>query len=103
MDRVIEKKRWSMKRIPPIAGVLGLIASACLNNTGKPKLNVAQDRLMISEDSKRNFQEFILINGLVLPIQTMYLDAIEGGRVEELNAEDGVMLKKGQTMIKNDK
>ena len=92
-----------MKRILPIAGgiaLVGLIAAAYLNTTGKPKLNVEQDRLMISEVSKGNFQEFIPINGVVLPIQTIYLDAIEGGRVEELYAEDGAMLKKGQPIMK---
>ena len=54
MDRVIEKNKWSMKRILPIVGgvvVVGLVAAAYLNTTGKPKLNVEQDRLMISEVS----------------------------------------------------
>jgi HlyD family secretion protein len=103
MDRVIEKNKWSMKRILPIAGgvaLVGLIAAAYFNTTGKPKLNVEQDRLMISEVSKGNFQEFIPINGVVLPIQTIYLDAIEGGRVEELYVEDGAMLRKGQPIMK---
>ena len=103
MDRVIEKKKWSMKRILPIVGgavVVGLIATAYLSNTGKTKLNVAQDRLTVSEVSKGNFQEFIPINGVVLPIQTIYLDAVEGGRVEDVLVEDGTMVKKGQPLMK---
>ncbi|MCU0467929.1 MAG: efflux RND transporter periplasmic adaptor subunit [Arcicella sp.] len=103
MDRVIEKKKWSMKKILPIAGgvaLVGLIAAAYLSSTGKSKLNVEQDRLMITEVSKGNFQEFIPINGVVMPIQTIYLDAIEGGRVEELYAEDGATLRKGQPIMK---
>ncbi len=92
-----------MKKILPIAGgvaLVGLIAAAYLSSTGKSKLNVEQDRLMITEVSKGNFQEFIPINGVVMPIQTIYLDAIEGGRVEELYAEDGATLRKGQPIMK---
>jgi HlyD family secretion protein len=87
MDRVIEKKKWSIKRILPIVGgvgVIGLIAAAYMSNTGKAKLNVAQDRLTVAEVTKGNFQEFIPVNGVVLPIQTIYLDAVEGGRVEDV-------------------
>ena len=103
MDRVIEKNKWSMKRILPIVGgvaVVGLIAAAYMSNTGKTKLNVAQDRLTVSEVSKGNFQEFIPINGVVLPIQTIYLDAVEGGRVEDVLVEDGTMVRKGQPLMK---
>ena len=103
MDRVIEKKKWSLKRILPIVGgvmVIGLIAAAYLSNTGKTKLNVAQDRLTVSEVTKGNFQEFIPINGVVLPIQTIYLDAVEGGRVEDVLVEDGTMVRKGQPLMK---
>ena len=92
-----------MKRILPIVGgvvVVGLIAAAYMSNTGKTKLNVAQDRLTVSEVSKGNFQEFIPINGVVLPIQTIYLDAVEGGRVEDVLVEDGTMVRKGQPLMK---
>jgi HlyD family secretion protein len=36
----------------------------------------------------------------VLPIKTIYLDAIEGGRVEELFVEDGAMMEKDQPIMK---
>jgi HlyD family secretion protein len=55
---------------------------------------------MISEVTKGNFQEFIPINGVVLPIQTIYLDALEGGRVEELYVEDGAVVAKNQPLLK---
>ncbi|MEA5427169.1 efflux RND transporter periplasmic adaptor subunit [Arcicella lustrica] len=103
MDRVIEKNKWSAKRILPWIGgvaVIGLIAASYFNTTGNSKLNVEEDKIMISEVSKGSFQEFIPVNGIVMPIQTIYLDALEGGRVEELYVEDGAIVKKEQPLLK---
>jgi HlyD family secretion protein len=103
MDRVIEKKFWTLKRILPFvigALVIGLIGFNFWNGTGKSKLNVESDKIMISEVSKGNFKEFIPINGVVNPVQTIYLDAIEGGRVEEIYVEDGAIVAKGQPLLK---
>lgn len=103
MDRVIEKNKWSVKRILPWVGgvaVIGLIAASYFNTTGNSKLNVEEDKIMISEVSKGSFQEFIPVNGIVMPIQTIYLDALEGGRVEELYVEDGAIVKKEQPLLK---
>ena len=83
MDRVIAKKRWSKKRILTIAGITGvilLIAASYYFTSGKSKLNVDTERITISEITKGAFQEFIPVNGVVLPLTTIYLDAIEGGR-----------------------
>jgi len=55
---------------------------------------------MISEVTQGPFKEFIPINGVVMPITTIYLDAQEGGRVEEKLVEDGAMLSKGQPILK---
>ena len=46
------------------------------------------------------FQEIIPVNGVVLPLTTIYLDAVEGGRVEEKYVDDGAMMKKGQPILK---
>jgi HlyD family secretion protein len=103
MDRVIEKKYWNLKRLLTIAGIVsivGLIGFSIYNSGGKSKLNVESDKMMISEVSKGNFKEFIPINGVVNPIQTIYLDAIEGGRVDEIYVEDGSIVAKGQPLMK---
>ncbi|MES2733993.1 MAG: HlyD family efflux transporter periplasmic adaptor subunit, partial [Bacteroidota bacterium] len=103
MDRVIEKKTWTPKRILLLVGsvlLVVLIAASYLSTSGKSRLNVDTQKIMISEVKKGNFQEFIPINGVVMPITTIYLDAIEGGRVEELFVEDGAMLQKGQPIMK---
>ena len=63
-------------------------------------MNVDTERITISEVKKGPFQEFIPVNGVVLPITTIYLDAVEGGRVEEKYVEDGAIMKKGQPILR---
>lgn len=103
MDRVIAKKRWNSKRIATIAGIVavaGLIAGSLYFTSGKSRLNVDTERLTVSEIKKGPFQEFIPVNGIVLPITTIYLDAIEGGRVEEKFVDDGTEMTKGQPILR---
>jgi HlyD family secretion protein len=42
----------------------------------------------------------IPVNGIVLPATTIYLDALEGGRVEEKFVEDGTIMKKGEAIVR---
>ena len=103
MDRVIEKKTWNTKRILTIAGITGivlLIGGSIYFTSGKTKLDVDTDRLTISTVTKGPFQEFIPVNGVVMPLTTIYLDASDGGRVEEKYVEDGAKLKKGDPILK---
>src|SRR5579875_3469460 len=103
MDRKIEKKTWNRKRILTIAGIAALvllIAGSIYFTSGKDKVNVDPERITISEVKKGPFQEFIPVNGVVLPVTTIYLDAVEGGRVEEKYVEDGAMVKKDQPILR---
>ena len=103
MDRVIAKKKWSKKRILTIVAVLAvatLLGASYYFTSGKSRLNVDTERITISEIKKGAFQEFIPVNGVVLPLTTIYLDAVEGGRVEEKYVEDGAMMTKGQPILR---
>ena len=103
MDRVIEKKTWTTKRILSIAGglaLVGLIGWSYKMTSGKSRLNVDTERITISEIKKGAFQETIPVNGTVLPQTTIYLDALEGGRVEEKYVEDGAMMKRNQPILR---
>ena len=103
MDRKIEKKTWTPKRILTIAGIAALILlifASWYFTSGKSRLNVQSERITISEVKKSSFQVFIPVNGVVLPVTTIYLDAIEGGRVEEKFVEDGAFVKKGQPSLR---
>jgi HlyD family secretion protein len=57
---------------------------------------VGADRLTISPVRVGTFEDFIPLRARVTPLLTVYLDSIEGGRVEKVVAEDGTMLAKGQ-------
>lgn len=103
MDRIIEKKKWNAKRIGMIVlivAIAGLIGFSFLGTRGGRKLNVDKERLSIFEVKEAVFQEFIPVNGNVLPIRSIYLDASVGGRVEEKYVEDGAALKKGDPIMK---
>lgn len=103
MDRALPKKTWTTKRILILTGILalaGLIAASIFFTRGGSRLNVDSDRITVSEIKQAAFQELIPVNGLVLPITTIYLDATEGGRVEEKYVEDGAMMIKGQPILR---
>lgn len=103
MDRVIQKKRWNKKKILTIAAVVGIVALASASyyfTSGKSRLNVDMERITVSEVKVGPFQETIPVNGVVMPITSIYLDAVEGGRVEEKYVDDGVIIKKGEPILR---
>jgi len=103
VDRVLAKKKWGKKRIMTIAGIAAVVLLAAASyyfTSGKSKLNVDLDRITISEVKKGPFQEFIPVNGVLMPLTTIYLDALEGGRVEEKYVEDGTVMKKGDPILR---
>jgi HlyD family secretion protein len=103
MDRVIKKKKWGTKRILTILGItalVALIAFTFYTTSGKQKLNVERERITISEVTKGPFQEFIPVNGVVMPISTIYIPAEDGGKVEERYVEDGTNMKKGDPILR---
>jgi HlyD family secretion protein len=103
VDRVIAKKKWTSKRIVSIAGIAAialLILASYYFTSGKSRLNVDTERLTISEVKKGPFQVTIAINGIVLPQTSIYLDAQEGGRVEQKFVEDGAIMQEGQPILR---
>lgn len=103
MDRKIEKKTWTWQRIVLIIlglALIGFVGSNIYNNSGTSKLNVITDRLLIDTVHTGIFQEYIPVTGVVQPIKTIFIDAVEGGKVEERLVEDGAMVKKGQVILK---
>jgi len=103
VDRKIEKKTWNSKRILTIAGITGiilLVGGSIYFTSGKSKLDVDTERITISTITKGPFQEFIPVNGTVMPLTTIFLDASEGGVVEAKYVEDGASLKKGDPILR---
>lgn len=103
MDRKIEKKRWSWQRISLIVGavaLVGLLFSAIYRDAGTSRLNIQQERLLTDTVNTGVFREYITVFGTVEPIKTVYLDAIESGRVEEVFVENGEMMQAGQQIMR---
>lgn len=103
MDRIIKKKKWPPKKIAgiSIAGIFFLfVIYSFIFGDKSSRLNVTTERLTISTVTKGPFQEFIPIVGNILPITTIYLDAVEGGRVEKIYLEAGTLVKKGDSILK---
>jgi HlyD family secretion protein len=99
----IEKKRFTTSKLIKIGLAILLVALilyVILFSSGNSKLNVEKERLSINSAQMGVFQENIPVNGVVLPITTIYLDAIEGGRVEEKYVEDGAIMKKGEPILR---
>ncbi|MVZ63368.1 efflux RND transporter periplasmic adaptor subunit [Sphingobacterium humi] len=103
MDRPIKQRKWNSKRILTLAGItalVGLLGASYYYTRGNNKLNVEAERISIYEVKEDTFQEFIPINGSVMPISSIYLDASIGGRVEEKYVEDGAHLRKGDAIMR---
>lgn len=105
MDRKVEKKTWTTKRIFMLGGggllfifILYLLFFADKSS----RLNVESERITISEVKYDSFQEFIPITGTVEPIETFFLDVSEGGRVVEKYEEEGAFLNVGDPIIRMD-
>jgi HlyD family secretion protein len=102
MDRKIEKKKWRWQRIVPIAVIGALLlyfTFSIYQSSGTSRLNVQTERLLLDTVHEGAFQEFIPVTGAVLPIKTVLIGAIEGGRVEQKYVEDGTILKAGQQIL----
>jgi len=103
MDRKIEKKKWPPKKIAWVSVAAVFVIAVIYNfvfGDRSSKLNVNTERLTISTVYRGPFQEFIPVTGTILPIQTVYLDAIEGGRVEKIFCESGALVNVGDTILK---
>ncbi|HLP10594.1 MAG TPA: efflux RND transporter periplasmic adaptor subunit [Flavobacteriales bacterium] len=103
MDKKIERKRFNAKKLLIYGSVIvgvALIVSFYVSSYSVNRIKVDAEKITIDEVSNGTFQEFIPVTGNVMPIKTVYLDAIEGGRVEELFIEDGKMVTAGTPIMR---
>jgi HlyD family secretion protein len=102
MDRKLDKKFWTPKRIAMIAGgafLLGGIIYQIGFADHRSTMNVEQDRLSIATVSTGEFTDYILVSGQIEPAKTFFLDAIEGGMVYQLVRESGALVERGDTIL----
>ena len=100
MDRVVEKKGLSQRAKMMIGGGAAVVALASFlvfAPTGDSQ-TVEASRITVSTVSKGVFEDFLPLRGRVTPSLTIFLDAVEGGRVEQILVEDGANVQKWQLL-----
>lgn len=102
MDRKIEKKGLSMWAIAGIVLVLLAIAFFLFTYYGldtRSTETVSRDQVMIREVIHDSFQEYIEVSGVIQPLQTTILDAVEGGVVQDVFVQSGETVSAGDTLL----
>jgi HlyD family secretion protein len=100
MDKVVERKGLS-QRVKIAIGALLLAIAALVFYFAAPSgdsQTVAADRLTVSTVERGRFDDFLPLRARVTPLVTVFLDAVEGGRVEKVLVEDGAMVQQGQLL-----
>lgn len=103
VDRKIEKKRFTAKTIVMAGGgviLAGIVVMAFMAASGGKRYNVDRSRLTVVTVERAPFTESIAATGNVLPRRTVFLDAIEGGRVEEIYVIEGQDVTEGQPLLR---
>jgi HlyD family secretion protein len=98
MDRAVKKETPLGRKIGYVAiGLLVLVFAWWLIELllGGRSLSVNSQRIAVSDVTTGTFEDFIPLRGRLMPRSTVYLDAIEGGRVEQVLVEDGAMVETG--------
>jgi HlyD family secretion protein len=103
MDRILDKKRGITKKniwYFLFGALMIAVLLVIIFGDKSSKYNVDVSRITIEEVKQDVFQDYITVQGTVEPITTVYLDAVEGGRVEEILIEEGNMVKKGDVILR---
>ena len=102
MDIKLEKKPWYIRyRSYLLAGgafIIFLIYVISLS-LGPRKLRIEGDNIQIAEVKNGKFMEYVDVEGLVQPILTIQVNTRESGSVDRIVAEEGTLLKKGDTIL----
>jgi HlyD family secretion protein len=103
MDRRVEKKTPLGRKLTYAAGgLLVLLFAGWLVSTllAGRSLSVNSQRIAVSDVTVGTFEDFIPLRGRLVPRSTVYLDAVEGGRVEEILVEDGALVAAGDPIVR---
>lgn len=103
MDRRITRKYpvW-VGRVGIAVAALSLAAATFITlwpEDGR-RLYLGVDRVSVAEVEQGLFEDFIPVRSRVAPRRTVFLDAVEGGRVESIAVEDGAAVEAGQVLVR---
>ena len=98
MDRRVEKKMsFGRYGLYAAGGIAVLLFAWWFIDmlAGGRSLSVNSQRITASPVTTGTYEDFIPLRGRLVPRSTVFLDAIEGGRVEEILVEDGAIVEAG--------
>ena len=102
MDIPIKKKHPLVKyRYYFVGGVifLGFVVYVVITGMGPSKLRYSEEKLEIAEVKQNKFMEYVDVEGVIQPIQTIKLNSIESGTVMRIVAEEGSLLNQDDTIF----
>ncbi len=103
MDKPIAKKKGLQKKhigYIAIGTVIIVLFYMAFFTDRTSTYKVEKEKLIIETVIRDQFNDYITVPGTVEPITTIFLDAQEGGRVEEKLIEEGSMVKKGDIILR---
>ena len=102
MDIKLEKKPWYVRyRYRIVAGIAltaGLVYVAVLAS-GPRKLRIDTESVQLAEVKDDEFLEYVDVEGVVHPILTLMVNTREAGNVDRIVAEEGSLLRRGDTIL----
>ena len=102
MDRPIEKKSLQRRYIVIIAGCVAvalLLAWIVLGSTAST-MTIDSNEVTLSDVTRGKFDDYVRLNGQVVPIQVVQISPEEGGIVREKVIEEGTRVKKGDVILR---
>ncbi|MGI6574226.1 MAG: efflux RND transporter periplasmic adaptor subunit [Fermentimonas sp.] len=102
MDKKLPKKSFLQKyKFHLLAGVLFLVflIYVLFSVSGGRKLRIDNEKISIADVAEEKFLDYVDTEGIVQPIMTIKLNAMEAGMVRQIVAEEGAMLNKGDTVL----
>jgi len=103
MDRAITTRRLPLRTRLAIAAALVLAAGSGAAWTiarSADVQSVSAANLTIATVSSGRFEDFVPLRARVTPLVTVYLDAVEGGRIDQVLVEDGASVVAGQPLAR---
>jgi len=102
MDKKIEKRKWTQKKTIYLTGSVLFLILAFLGfkSLNKKIYKVNASKISVKKVIEDNFQDMILIDGDVESINLVLVNTLEGGTVEEIFIEDGVLVEKGTPLLR---
>ena len=101
MDKIIPRKNRKFRYLTIAIGVfLAVGAIIFFSFSTKRTLNVKAEELTVQKIEKAFFEDFVVFQAKVEPLNVMLVNVTEGGSVKEIFVENGAMVTKGQSLAR---